>query len=156
MAENTNNAPLKVIATTGDRLKDLVIENGQLIFLHDIHRIALDFKGQRTFYNQITEIDSEYDRQNLANPLYGYYFVIDSAVLWLYKNEWIPITGTPNEILFIGTQLPSLGQRSKLYVSTTEKQENISIWDEQLNQYHIVADRTYEITADDIERLFID
>ena len=51
MAETVNTAPFSVIATTSERLSNLVIKNGQLIFIQDKHRIAFDFKDKRTFYN---------------------------------------------------------------------------------------------------------
>lgn len=153
MANEVNNtAPFKVIATTGSRLKDLVIENGQLIFIQDRSRIALDFNGKRTFYNQITELDTDYDRTSIDSPSYGYYFVIETAVLWFYENEWIQITNSPEEIIFIGTELPELGQKNKLYVNKNVKE--ISIWDEETNSYIAVSDYTNEITDADIENLF--
>lgn len=149
--EVINNAPFKVIATTSSRIKDLVIKNGQLIFIQDLCRIAFDFNGKRVFYNQITEVETEYERSSLSDPS-GYYFVIETAVLWLYKDGWIQITGSPEEILFIGTELPELGQAKKLYVSKTEKE--ISIWDDETNGYIIVSDYTNDITDEDIENLF--
>lgn len=153
MANEVNNtAPFKVIATTSSRLKDLVIENGQLIFIQNKSRIALDFNGKRTFYNQITELDTEYDRTSIDTPSYGYYFVIDRAVLWFYENEWIQITYPPEEIIFIGTELPELGQKNKLYVNKNIKE--ISIWDEGANNYVAVSNYTDEISDEDIEKLF--
>ena len=73
---------LSLIATTSSRIKDLIIEEGQLIFLQDLGRIAFDHDGKRIFYNQITELASESDRIALKEPLSGYYFVIDTATLW--------------------------------------------------------------------------
>ncbi len=150
--ETTTTAPFKVIATTGSRLKDLVIENGQLIFVQDLHRIAFDFKGKRVFYNQITELDKDTERTTMENPDYGYYFVIDTAILWLYKDGWIQVSGTPGEVIYVGTELPELGQRNKLYVDKKEKE--ISVWDEETGSYTIVADCTTEISDSDIEDLF--
>ena len=51
MADNNTNPILSVCATTGERVKELTIKDGQLIFVQDKHRIALDFNGKRTFYN---------------------------------------------------------------------------------------------------------
>lgn len=80
MTDTVNSAQLSVITTTSSRLSDLVIKNGQLIFIQDKHRVALDFNGKRTFYNQITELDTDYDRVSISSPS-GYYFVVDTAVL---------------------------------------------------------------------------
>lgn len=145
---------LKVIATSSSRIKDLVIKDGQLIFIRDKGRIALDFKGKRTFYNQITELDTEAERLALASPLYGYYFVIDTACLWCYRDEWIQVTEKPSEIVFVGVELPQLGQAGKIYADTTEGSENVSVWDDEKDKYVVVADKTQEVTEEDILSLF--
>ena len=41
---------LSLIATTSSRIKDLIIKEGQLIFLQDLGRIAFDHNGKRIFY----------------------------------------------------------------------------------------------------------
>lgn len=146
---------LSVCATLGERVKELTIKDGQLIFVQDKHRIALDFNGKRRFYNQIEELNTELERSSLLAPISGmYYFVIESAVLWTYQNGWIQITSKPEEIVFIGTEMPELGKAQTLYVDTTNGNENISVWDEGLSGYRIVADKTQEVTDEDIENLF--
>lgn len=157
MADMANNAPFSVIATTASRIKDLVIKDGQVIFLQDVGRIAFDFKGKRVFYNQITELSTEQERLSLSTPINGYYFIIETACLWFYQNEWIQISESPKEVIFIGVELPELGQAKTgtLYVNKVEKE--ISVWDEQTNSYIIVADATGEIgsvTQEDINSLF--
>lgn len=155
MADTTNpKSVLKLVATTSSKIRNLIIENGQLIFLYDIGRIAFDFKDKRVFYNQIVELETEADRLALSDPLNGYYFVIDEAILWFYKDGWIQITEKPQNIVFIGVNLPTLGQANKLYATTETGNENISIWDETLGCYVVVADKTQEVTDDDILSLF--
>lgn len=154
MADTTTKSVLKLVATTSSKIRDLVISDGQLIFLQDLGRIAFDFKGKRVFYNQIVELETEADREALGNPLNGYYFVIDSARLWFYKDEWIPITEEPQEIIFVGVELPELGQANKIYANTTEGAECISVWDEERGEYVVVADKTHEVTDQDILELF--
>ena len=152
----TNNAAtiLSLCSTTAEKLKDISIKNGQLIFIHDAGRIAMDLHGKRTFYNQILELDSEQERLNLIDVVNGkFYFVIETAVLWRYYNGWIQITTAPNEILFIGTDtLPELGQPKTLYVSKTNRE--ISVWDEDDNEYVTVSNYTDTISADEISALF--
>lgn len=151
----TTSPVLSVCATTGERVKELSIKNGQLIFVQDKHRIAFDFNGKRRFYNQIEELGTELDRTSLLAPVSGlYYFVIETAVLWTYQNEWIQITSRPEEIVFIGTEMPELGRSQTIYVDTTEGKENISVWDANSSSYKIVADKTQEATDEDIENLF--
>ena len=153
MADTTTRQILSLVATSSSKIRDLVIKDGQLIFIQDLGRIAFDFKGKRVFYNQIVELDAEADRMELENPLSGYYFIIDSACLWFYKDEWIQITEKPQEIVFVGVELPQLGQQGKVYATTKEGFENISVWDENLG-YVIVADKTQEIAESDILSLF--
>lgn len=154
MADTTTKSIMSLIATSSSRIKDLIIKDGQLIFIQDLGRIAFDFKGKRVFYNQIVELNTEAERLALENPLGGYYFVIDEACLWFYKDEWIQITDKPQEIVFVGVELPQLGQANKIYADTTEGSENISVWSEELGCYVVVADKTHEVTENDILSLF--
>jgi hypothetical protein len=143
---------LKVIATSSSRIRDLVIRDNQLIFIRDLGRIAFDSKGKRVFYNQIVELETEAERLALVNPVGGYYFVIGSACLWFYKDGWIQITERPEEVLFIGVELPELGQEGKLYIDTDDRE--ISVWDEETDTYITVSNYTEEATKADIEKLF--
>ena len=149
---NGSGDGLKVIATSSSRIRDLVIRDNQLIFIRDLGRIAFDSKGKRVFYNQIVELDTEADRLALVNPLRGYYFVIGSACLWFYKDGWTQITERPQEVLFVGVELPKLGQEGKLYVDTDDGE--ISIWDEETDKYIVVSNYTQEVSDSDIEDLF--
>ena len=151
MADTTKSV-LKLIATTSSKIRNLTIENGQLVFLYDIGRLAFDYKGTRVFYNQIVELETESERLSLENPLDGYYFVIGSGVLWAYKAGWIQITGKPDSIEFIDVELPELGQENKLYVNKAE--QNISVWDDETNQYIAVANYTSDASVEDINNLF--
>ncbi len=145
---------MSLVATSSSRVRQLPIKDGQLIFVQDLGRIAFDFKSKRVFYNQIVELETEVERQALEHPLNGYYFVIDEACLWFYKDGWIQITEKPNEVIFIGVELPQLGSANKLYANTTEGAESISVWDEELGCYVVVADKTQEVTMNDILELF--
>ena len=136
-----------------------IIKNGQLVFARDekngFHRIAFDRADGRIFYNQITVLESEYERTNLSSPSVGYYFVIGSAVLWQYKdNVWTKMTKEPDEFIFIGVELPELGQAKEntIYVNKAEKE--ISVYDSASNEYITVSDYTNDATDNDIYNLF--
>lgn len=155
MADTTaTKSILSLIATTSPRIKDLVIKDGQLIFIQDLGRIAFDFKGKRVFYNQIVELDTDSERKTLDSPLSGYYFVIDTACLWFYQDGWIQITEKPEEVICIGVELPELGQAKEgvLYINKTERE--IAVFDSALNDYVVVSDYTHEVTDEDINKLF--
>ena len=153
MADTTKNI-MSLIATKSSRIKDLVIKDGQLIFMQDVGRIAFDFKGKRVFYNQIVELETEVERLTLDSPLNGYYFVIDSACLWCYRDGWVQITEKPEEVIHIDVELPALGQAKEgtLYVNKAEKE--IAVFDSASNDYIIVSDYTNECTITDIDSLF--
>ena len=154
---NTNNATtiLSLCATTANKVKDIAIKNGQLLFIHDAGRVAMDFNGKRTFYNQIIELETEQERKNLVDAVNSkYYFVINTGVLWRYFNGWTQITEKPEDIVFIGTELPTLGQENTLYAQTEEGNENISVWDEESQSYKVVADKTHTMSVDEINALF--
>ena len=162
MAETASKASMSVVVTTSEKLSGLLIKNGQLIFIKDKSRIAFDFNDKRTFYNQITELKTDYERISVTSPPEGYYFVIDTAVLWRYCGGWTQITSRPDDVVFIGAELPELGQAKEktLYVDKTKKE--ISIYDKTANSYIVVANKTDgsgggEIdtaTSDDIDSLF--
>lgn len=150
---DTINPVMSVIATTASKLSDLEIKNGQLIFSKDTTTIALDLNGKRTFYNQITLLETDEERKDLLAPVNkSFYFIVSTAVLWTYIDRWIPITTPPEEIVFIGVDLPVLGSERTLYVDKEKK--CISVWDDSKQEYVIVADTTEEMTTDEILLLF--
>lgn len=154
MADTTLKTVLSVTATTGSRLPDLGIKDGQLIFIQDKRRIAFDFKGRRTFFNQIEELDTEVFRKTLEAPDIGYYFVIDTAMLWYYGADgWHQLTTPPEDVVFIGVELPQLGSVHILYVDTAN--ERIAVWDDVTDTYKTVANKTKDITEEDIAALFM-
>lgn len=97
---DTEKAILSVVETTASRLPDLSIKNGQLIFVKDSQKIALDIDGKRTFYNQTVVLQTETERTSLLAPITGlFYFVIETAILWTYQTEgWIQITTPPASV----------------------------------------------------------
>lgn len=145
---------MRLVATNSSRIRELPIQDGQLVFLQDVGRIAFDFKSKRVFYNQIVELETEAERMTLENPLEGYYFVIGSACLWFYKDGWTQITEKPEEIIHIDVELPQLGQAKEnmLYVNKADKE--IAVFDSAANDYVVVSDKTNDVTDEDINSLF--
>ena len=153
MADNIIKTMPSFIATVSDRIKDLVIKDGQMIFIHDEGRIALDYKGKRTFYNQIIELESERERVDLSEPINGkYYFIIETAVFWRYFNGWQQITTAPDDIVFIGTEMPELGKEKTLYIDKENRE--ISVWDDTDDVYIKVSNYTDSISVEEISALF--
>lgn len=144
---------LSICATAGAKVKDIPIKDGQLLFIHDRKRIAFDILGKRTFYNQIDELATDDERLNMSDPVVGsYYFVIDTAIFWTYQEKgWIQLSTSPEEIIFIGTEMPELGSANKLYVN---KNGYISIWDVESQSYITIADKTSSVSIEYIQSLF--
>ena len=154
MADSMNNpaAILSLITTTAARLKELTIKDGQMVFIPERNRIVFDWNGKRTFYNSIEILEAEAERLALENPLTGYYFVVDKAVLWHYNGGWTQVTNKPENFLFIDVSLPELGNEGMLYVNKEEQE--ISVWDEATQNYIEVGDTTDSIPVEDILSVF--
>lgn len=151
MADNK----VSVIGTVANKLQKLPIRDGQIIFVKDKKKVALDLNGKRTFYNEIVTFENDQERIDLLAPINGcFYFVIDTAILWFYQDEWVQITTSPQEVIFFGTKIPELGKANILYVDRTSGSEGVKIWDEDLGKYIIIADRTYSMSTNDVLNLF--
>lgn len=99
MADSTAATVLSAIATVNSKLSELSVKDGQLIFIQDKNTIALDFGGKRRLYKQIEEISTEAERASLLAPVSGcYYYVIETSILWTYRDGWVQITTTPEYI----------------------------------------------------------
>ena len=132
-----------IVADQSSKLSDFAIGHQQIIFLQDKRVLALDYNGKRTFYNQIEIWTTDKEREEFENPSQGtFHFVIGTASLWFYDSDWIRITEPPKEILFIGDKLPEYGSENILYVDKEDRE--ISVWDEEIKQYIIVANYTEE------------
>lgn len=74
MADNK----VSVIGTVANRLQNLPIRDGQVIFVKDKKKVALDLNGKRTFYNEIVTFNEDQERLDLLAPINGcFYFVIN-------------------------------------------------------------------------------
>ena len=154
MADESLKAVMSVVVTTASKLTDLAIKNGQLIFINDNKRIALDFNDKRVFYNQIVVLQTESERTGLLAPIQElFYFVVETAILWTYQTTgWIQVTKNPSEIVYIGDNLPEVGVTKNIYINKAEK--NISIWDEETSGYIKVSDCADPIDTEEITSLF--
>jgi len=125
---------MKFIATTSDKLESIAIVSGQLIFSRDNRVIYLDAGEERTSFQQIITLFSEELRENLASPLQGFYFVMDTKTLWSYNGlEWTQITEKPKENLVFSNyeDFPTQGEEKVLYVDN----KNIYQWNKDTNGY---------------------
>lgn len=125
---------MKFIATTSDKLQNITIASGQLIFSRDNRVIYLDVEGERISFQQIITLNNEEARQNLTSPVQGFYFIKDTKILWNYENSiWTQITESPKENLIFANykDFPIQGEQNVLYVDN----KKIYQWDEKIQDY---------------------
>ena len=93
---------LKPISTVDSKLPSIPLKDGQLIFVYDKKKIALDIHGTRTVYEQIQTLEKEEHRLELLAPIDSFYFVIETSILWRYINgKWKQITSPPETMVEI-------------------------------------------------------
>lgn len=124
---------MRFIATTSDKMNDIDIVSGQLIFSRDDRIIYLD-TDVRTSFQQIITVVNEQTRQELVSPVNGFYFIEDTKTLWRYNNsQWQQVTEPPKENLVFAEKnnFPIKGQENVLYVD----KNTIYTWDSENNVY---------------------
>lgn len=124
---------MRFIATTSDKMDDIDIVSGQLIFSRDDRAIYLD-TDVRTSFQQIITVVNEQTRQELVSPVNGFYFIEDTKTLWRYNNsQWQQVTEPPKENLVFAEKnnFPIKGQENVLYVD----KNTIYTWDSENNVY---------------------
>jgi hypothetical protein len=145
-----------IVADQISKLSDLAIGHQQIIFVKDKQKIALDYNGERIFYNHIEILQTENERKELTTQKNGiFYFVVGTASLWFYNEKWIRVTAPPKEIVFIGTSFPELGSENTLYVNKKNGEECISVWDVETQSYIFIAGKTKAISSSKIDELFL-
>ena len=107
---------IRYYAVSRDKLDQLTVADGQLIFVHDAREIYLDVNGERTSYSQIMILFDEEHRKGLK-PVTGFYFVSSTNVLWRYDNQWIQLTTSPREVVVFSNELPQQGVEETLYIT---------------------------------------
>ena len=125
---------MKFIATNSNKIKDISISNGQLIFSRDERVIYLDSENKRTSFQQIMLLTDDSVRISLSFPIKGFYFVEDTKVLWEFDgSKWNKLTNPPKEnVIFLSREdFPTEGKEEVLYVD----KEAIYQYDKTKNEY---------------------
>lgn len=140
------------VVITEKEISDIPISSeSQLTFVKNKAMICLDYLGKRYFYNQITNLQSDSERQ-MIEPLNGsYYFVTETCIFWGYDNdEWFSVTGNTQNTVYIGVSKPETGISGMLYVDKSE--QNVSVWDDE---GYVVVGKNYEVASEqEINDLF--
>lgn len=134
---------MKYIVTNANKLKDIEIISGQLIFARDERVIYLD-SDVRTPFSQMIYISTEVQRQAISNPLKGFYFVEETSVLWHFDKTkgWEQMTSAPDERLVFDNydNFPVKGKTGVLYCAP----EAIYQWNTSLSSYIKMGEQVWE------------
>lgn len=138
---------MKFIATTSEKIKDIQVQSGQLIFSRDDRVIYLD-TDVRTSFQQIITLVSEEVRQKLTSPVQGFYFIKDTKTLWNYDGSvWSQLSSEPKENIVFGdySTFPQVGEEGVLYVDKTKFYQ----WDADTQAYYAMSENamTWESIA---------
>jgi len=141
---------IKFISASRETLPKIPISNGQLIFVPDNKQIALDFNNNRTIYEELQILQTEEERTSLSHPISAFYFVLETAILYRYTNQWIQITWPPEDIVIYKTsylQFPTVGNENRIYI---DKTNNASFrWSDTDLKYYCVGRDYTEISTID-------
>ena len=138
--------------TTGSKASQLPIQNGQLIFVKDKQEIWFDFNDKRVHYVDIIVLNTEQERVSLLAPITNkFYYVEETYVLWRRTlSGWMQVTMPPQDIMYIGEELPESGIENKIYINTANKE--ISVWDG--NSYNVVSNKSDSISEEELRSIF--
>lgn len=131
---------VKLYHTTSERLKDLKVSNGNMVFVKDTHRVYLDLNDIRTCYDGVQIYPTEAERLSSGAPSEGFFYVEETNVLWRFKGTWTQLTPENLSPTFFGSyaDFPKHGRQNVLYIDD----DALYKWDEVSSSYLMVANKT--------------
>ena len=134
---------MKYIATTSDKMKDIPIVFGQIIFSKDDRIIYLDSDVRTSFQQIITLIDED-QRKHLISPVSGFYFIKENNNFWYYENDvWTLLTERKENLFFENkNSFPIKGTMNTLYIDKLE--DKIYQWNDELQAYTKMNSQKWE------------
>ena len=98
------------VKTTKSILDTTAIVDGKAYFVQDSEQLYFDYDQTRTEIRDIIVLDTEGARTSMLAPKNKFYFVIETAKLWLYKNGlWIEAAGSGSGGMNLSSQSFSAG-----------------------------------------------
>lgn len=103
---NNTNTRVTIVKSNKSLLESTPVNNGAVYFIQDTKELFFDFESTRTEIKDILTLAADDERTSiLFVPLNKFYFVLDTQVLWFYKDgTWYQVTSdlsnyyTKNEI----------------------------------------------------------
>lgn len=133
-------AQMKLIYTTIEKLDELEVLNGQIIFVPNDNVICLDMRDQRFVYKTIRTFATDVQRVMDTSGAPGFYYVEETNIIWrkALNGTWRQITPSNLSPIFYGqtTQsFPQTGVEGILYYT----KEGVYGWDSTTNEYVLIA-----------------
>lgn len=92
------NTDIRVSIVKGNKaaLQQTAINNGSVYFIEDTKELFFDFDSQRVEVKDILTLDTDSERTSiLFAPLNKFYFVLETGILWFYKDgTWYQVSGS--------------------------------------------------------------
>lgn len=132
-------AKMKLIYTSAERLNDLPIADGQIIWVPNDNMLCLDMHDYRFTYKTIRTFPTEEARLNDSLAQEGFYYVEATNLIWrkTANGTWRQVTSSGEPIIYGETEevFPSIGLNNTLYYTD----HGIYNWKSQLNKYNLIA-----------------
>lgn len=89
------------VRTTQAQLELASTFDGKVYFVEDTEKLFFDYSGERVEIREIIILDLESARTDLLAPKNKFYFILETGLLWLYRNgTWIKVTSDSGIKLF--------------------------------------------------------
>ena len=91
---NNTNTRVTIVKSNKSLLESTPINNGAVYFIQDTKELFFDFESIRTEIKDILTLATDDERTSiLFVPLNKFYFILDTQVLWFYKDgTWYQVT----------------------------------------------------------------
>lgn len=134
-------AKVNFYVTNTQKLPELPVAAGNIIYTVDIPRMYLDYDGTRLSYSVI-ELDDDEARTSKQSPQNGYYYVNDTNVFWRYYNgTWKQLTPSNVKPIYFADNVkdfPDEGKEDTVYTTY----DAVYRWDKRSDEYTVVANKT--------------
>ena len=114
---SNTNIRVSVININKSTLENTAISNGSVYFVEDTKELFYDFGSKRVEVKDILVLEKESERTSiLFTPLNKFYFVLETQILWLYKDgAWYQIS----------SDLTNYYNKSELELLLNDKQDKL-------------------------------
>lgn len=132
-------AQMKLVYTTKNKINELAIQDGQIIYAPDGNLICLDMRNKRHVYHTLESFETDAERLNAVGTNKCFYFVESTNIMWEYINDaWKQITpANLNPVYYaeVPSRFPAKGTENTLFYTDN----GIYNWKESIQDYNLIA-----------------